>query len=863
MTPERWQQVKEVLSGALRVGGEERAAFLGRACQTDPSLRMEVDSLLASAPGVAEEFLKSAPAHRTQLAKGVRLGPYEIECLVGTGGMGEVYRARDTRLGRVVAIKVCLEPLQTRFEREARAISALNHPNICTLYDIGPDYLVMELVEGESLADRLKKGPLLIDKVLQYGAQIADALTTAHAQGIIHRDLKPGNIMETPKGIKLLDFGLAKYATSNLLGDAETTLTMRGAILGTPAYMAPEQLEGRDCDARTDIFALGLVLFEIATGSRAFGGSSQAQLISQIMHGEAAFEKLAPPAFRRIVERCLAKDPAKRWQLASDLKLALEDPADAQRFLETVPKTGYRFIAPPAQKQPLDPAKIELAPLPSSLPSPTRPKLNRVTIATFVLIPVMIACAATIWNYRHRMPSTQLGGRPTSLAVLPLRNLSADPEQEYFSDGMTDELITDLAKISGIKIISHTSVERYKKSTAPVPEIARELDVDAVVEGTVTRSGNRVRITAQLIDARTDTHLWAESYERDLPDTLALQDTVARDIAQEISGKVLPKGKTDGKTQGGISPGALESYLRGRYLWNRRDPDSSARAKAYFEEAIQQAPEFASAYSGLADCFSIGWGTKKDLPAAERFARKSISLEPDLAEGHASLGMALLGELQLQEAEPELRRATELNPNYAVAHHYYSLYLVTVGRLKDATAENDRARQLDPFGLAVNTIRTLILIDSHELESALTQAGHLAELAPQSPMPYTLVARVFWLQGRVPEALEAEKREGAATHRNLWVHDQEELGRVYAHSGLEATQRRAAELMERHKDSLSAAFQYGNVKNVDKVIEKLKKAKEEDQGNNVGLQMVLAPEFEFMQHDPRFVELVHRLGPGA
>jgi tetratricopeptide (TPR) repeat protein len=265
----------------------------------------------------------------------------------------------------------------------------------------------------------------------------------------------------------------------------------------------------------------------------------------------------------------------------------------------------------------------------------------------------------------------------------------------------------------------------------------------------------------------------------------------------------------------------------------------------------------------LADSFSIGCGSKNDLPSAEKFARKAISLEPVLAEGHASLGMALFSELRLQEAEPELRRATELNPNYAIAHHYYSIYLVTVGRLKDAVAENDRARQLDPFGPAVNAIRTLILIDSSELESALTQAGHLAELAPQSAVPYALMARVFWLQGRVPEALEAEKKEGAARHLDLWVHDQEELGRVYAHSGLQAALRRAAELMERHKDNLSAAFQYGKVKNAEKVIEKLKKAREEDPGNNVGLRIQSAPEFEFMQHDPRFLELVHRLGPGA
>ena len=219
--------------------GEERAAFLGRACQTDPSLRIEVDALLASAPEVVEEFLQSAPPQRMQLVKGSRLGPYDIDCLVGFGGMGEVYRARDTRLGRVVAIKVYLEPLRTRFEREARAISALNHPNICTLYDIGPDYLVMELVEGRSLADRLKQGPLPVNQVLQYGAQIADALTTAHAQGIIHRDLKPGNVMETPKGIKLLDFGLAKYVTTTLPGDAEKTVTVEGAVLEHPPTWLP------------------------------------------------------------------------------------------------------------------------------------------------------------------------------------------------------------------------------------------------------------------------------------------------------------------------------------------------------------------------------------------------------------------------------------------------------------------------------------------------------------------------------------------------------------------------------------------------------------------------------------------------
>jgi TolB-like protein/DNA-binding winged helix-turn-helix (wHTH) protein len=535
------------------------------------------------------------------------------------------------------------------------------------------------------------------------------------------------------------------------------------------------------------------------------------------------------------------------------IRIALEDDAEHPQFLETLPKKGHRFTAQIDVDEGVDRNPVTQVPEPKVHPD-RGARLRALFYCLAALIFVSGFLAA--WKFRHRTGSMRSADRLMSLAVLPLRNLSTDPEQEYFSDGMTDELITDLAKMSGIRIISHTSVERYKKSTASVPEIARELDVDAVVEGTVTRSGNRVRITAQLIDARTDTHLWAESYERDLPESLALQDTVARDIAQEIRGKVLPKEKSDGITQGGISQGALESYLRGRYLWNRRDPDSVAKAEGYFEQAIRDSPDFASAYSGLADCFGVGWGPV-DLSAAEKYARKAISLDPELAEGHASLGVTLLLTHRFREAELELQRAIELNPNYAMAHHYYSAFLLTVGRPKDALAENDRARQLDPFGMAVNTMRTILLIDSNELDGALVQAGHLAEIAPQSPAPYRLMARVYWLQGRVPEALEAEKREGAAKHLNLWVHDQEELGRIYAQHGLLAARRRSAEVMERHKDILSAAYQYGNLQNPEKVIEKLEAiAWKQD---SVQLEIRTAPEFQFMHGDPRYLDLVHRL----
>jgi TolB-like protein/DNA-binding winged helix-turn-helix (wHTH) protein len=534
------------------------------------------------------------------------------------------------------------------------------------------------------------------------------------------------------------------------------------------------------------------------------------------------------------------------------IRIALDDDAEHPQFLETLPRKGYRFTAQIDPDEEVDRNPVTQVPEPG-VPPARRVKLRAVLFYCLAAL-LLISGFLTAWKFRDR----NSGDRLTSLAVLPLRNLSADPEQEYFSDGMTDVLITDLTKIGGIRVISHTSVERYKKPTAPLPQIARELGVDAIIEGTVMKSGRSVRITAQLIDARNDAHVWAQSYERDLPETLALQDALARDIAQEIQGRVLSQGKADRTTSGWVSAEAFDSYLRGRYLWNRRDADSIEKARGYFQEAIRQAPDFASAYSGLADCFSIDWGNTVDLPSAERFARRAISLDPELAEGHASLGITLMKEHRLHDAELELRRAIELNPNYVMAHHYYSAYLLTIGRMKDASAENDRARELDPFGMAVNSLRTIILIDSNELEDALSQAEHLAEIAPQSPAPYELMARIFWRQGRVPEAIQAEKKVGAARHLDLWIRAQDEIGGIYADHGLLAARRRGAELMEKHKFELSAAFQYGNLQNPEKVMENLEATSSQE---NLLLEIKTAPEFAFMHDDARYLKLLRGLQP--
>jgi len=442
--------------------------------------------------------------------------------------------------------------------------------------------------------------------------------------------------------------------------------------------------------------------------------------------------------------------------------------------------------------------------------------------------------------------------------VLPLRNLSADPEQEYFSDGMTDELITDLAKTAGVQVISHTSVERYKNTAMPLPQIARELGVDAVVEGTVTRAGNRVRITAQLIDARNDTHLWADSYERDLMDTLAIQDILARDIVNKIRGNVPPARELHEPSPGNVPPAAFDSYMRGRYLWNQRNPQTIARAKEYFEDAIRQAPDFALPYSGLADCYWACWGRKPDMVSAEKYARKALSLDPEFAEAHASLGIILLADRRDSAARSELLRAIELNPNYAMAHHFYSGYLVNRGSPEEALAENDRARQLDPFGVAVNALRTVILIHLRRFNDALVQAGHLTELSPPNPVAYGYLARVYWLPQRVPEALEAERKEGLATHQDQWLRDQSELEEIYRRAGLQPTLSRAAELMAMHGHPVAAAFEYGILRNSEKVLELLRANCD---NGDVVLEIRSAPEFDFLRHDPRFQEIEHRIHP--
>jgi len=391
------------------------------------------------------------------------------------------------------------------------------------------------------------------------------------------------------------------------------------------------------------------------------------------------------------------------------------------------------------------------------------------------------------------------------------------------------------------------------------------LNVEAVVEGSVTRSENRVRITAQLIEAQSDRHLWAKTYDRDFQDILRLQDEVARDIAAEIRISVTPQEQARLTLEQKTNPSAYEAYLRGRYLWSQRNAESIDKAASYFQQAAREDPAFALAYSGLSDCYWVGWGAKIDLPLADQYAAKAVALQPDLAEAHASLGIVRLNEYQMSGAERELKRAIELNPNYAMAHHFYSGYLLSVGRTVDALKENDLARRLDPFSIPVNTARVIILVGSRNYGEAIEQAEKNRELAPQSPVPHNSLARLYWLEGKSPEAIAEERK--AATLKNFpqWLRSLDEVAATFEKSGLRAAELNAAQFMERSYqgnlgdyEAIFVAFQYGNLENKSKVLQWLEESRRTYDGN-LYLALKTAPEFDFLRKDPRFQDLLRRL----
>jgi serine/threonine protein kinase/Tfp pilus assembly protein PilF len=609
-------------------------------------------------------------------APGTKLGPYDILAAIGAGGMGEVYRAKDTRLGRTVAIKVLNKEHMQRFEHEARAIAALNHPHICTLHDIGPDYLVMEYVDGAAI-----KGPLPVKQAVRLAIQIAGALDEAHRNGILHRDLKPGNIMVSTSGaIKLLDFGLAKLAAG---ADSETASTIEGTVMGTPAYMSPEQAQGKPVDARSDIFSFGAVLYEIVSGSRPFEGTSTAQVLSAVLRDEPKpLETL--PKLERIVMRCLAKQPAQRYQTMAEVKAALE-----------------QVGAKSEEQQP-------------------------------------------------------------SIAVLPFTDMSPDKDNEWFSDGLAEEIINALAQIPGLMVIARTSSFAFRGKEQDITKIAEALRVRTILEGSVRKSGNRIRVTAQLITAANGSHLWSERYDRDLTDVFAIQDEIAAAIAGAL--KVKLSVEPAARRRHEPNPAAHEAYLKALYHFGKLRPESLALCKEYFKQAIALDPEFALAHCGYADYFALlsilSVPANEVIPQVRDEARKALEIDPSLPEAHAMLGMvAGVYDCDWKEAERHFRLAMACDPVPPFVRAWYGcFYLLQMGRPEDAVRQLEQALKEDPLNIMWLMVLAASLWIAGRLAEAQAEARKALEFDENNGWALLYLAIIPARQGKWTEALPfAEK----------------------------------------------------------------------------------------------------------
>ncbi len=704
---------------------------------------------------------------------GETLGHFRIVQAIGAGGMGEVYRARDEQLHRDVALKV-LPPAsaedataRARLLREARTASQLNHPNICTIHEVGETrgraYIAMELVVGQPLSARVAAGPLPPQDVLRLGSQMADALAHAHAHGVVHRDLKSANVMLTPEGrVKVLDFGLAKRVSEEEVSEGSTQslpVTQPGTVAGTLAYMAPEQLRGQTAEARSDVWALGVVLYEMATGRLPFGGHTAFEISSAILNeSPVPLPSSVPAEVRAVIERCLEKEPGRRYQNGGEAGAALE-----------AMQAGA-----------------------VSLWATLRYRLFRVRWRAAVITAVVVLLLAALGMAYFRTRSGGAASRIHSLAVLPLENLSGDPQQQYFADGMTEELITNLAKVKALTVISPFSVMQYKGSKKPLAEIARELGVDGLIEGSVYKSGGRMKITAHLIDPATGRELWGDSYERELQDVLLLQAEVAQAVAHEIRVAVTPAETARLAHVRRVNPEAYELYLQGRSHWDKLTAPEQTIALQYFEMALQKDPDYALGYAGV----GLVWAGRAQMgfvppqeaqPRAKEAALKALALDDTLAEAHDLLATVLTWyEWDWPMAEKEFRRAIELNPNYANAHYFYSILLAALGRQQEAMAEMRRCLALDPHNRRFQSGFAWHLLNSGQYEEAIAQIQKSVQMDPSYPVPHDRLARALRRRGMYPEALEEARRMYAARE------DREILVALQRH-GYEAAKRLEAD----------------------------------------------------------------------
>jgi eukaryotic-like serine/threonine-protein kinase len=785
MTPERWKKIDELVQAAVELKPEDRPAYLDSVCRGDADLRREVETLIAyqrdasgflESPAIKDAAELMADA-RTESLEGRAIGHYHLTRKIGAGGMGAVYLARDRRLDREVAIKF-ISPdsaeddlSRKRLMREARASARLDHPNICSIYEVGEEdglsFIVMQHVEGETLASLIQRKPIELKESLEIAVQVADALAEAHSRGIIHRDIKPANVMISARGqAKVMDFGLAKDVseTRQLESEADTLSLLTGpdVIVGTVPYMSPEQMRGEGADARSDIFSFGTLLYEMFSGRQPFAAETAASTISAILTKEppplARYATGVPIELERIVRKCLEKNRERRYQTMRDLVIDLENVRGAYGSARSSDTRDESRTDEGSSRRSIFTSRWALV------------------LSGFAIV---LVTGALVYALLFRSVPATSQPEIRSLAVLPMANLSGDPSQDYFADGMTETLIAGLAKVGALRVISRTSVMQYKGAHKPLPEIARELNVDAIVEGSVQHFGERVQITVQLIYAPTDRHLWSETYDRDLRDILTLQNEVTRAVTQEIQVKLTPQEQVRLARARPINPVAYDFFWRGRFHLSRQTKAENETAIEMFDRAVATDPNFAAAYAELAQAcvwrfFLFTPNEKQWEEKAFVAVEKALSLDPDLAEAHLARGRLLwtpANHFPHDKAIQEYRRALALNPNLDEVQNQLALVYGHVGLFDEALRELEKAVAINP-GNTLARLRvgaTLLLQGKHE--QALTALRSVPREVNPALVGYQTPLALLHL-GR--------KEEAAATLEELSRDYPEDSGGLFA-----------------------------------------------------------------------------------
>lgn len=819
------------------------------------------------------------------LSPGTKLGRYEIRSQLGAGGMGEVYLALDTELDRTIALKI-LPPefavdLQRmrRFVREAKAASGLNHQNIITIYEIGEiestRYIATEFVDGVTLRQRIRQARLTLSEVLEVAIQITSALAAAHEAGIVHRDIKPDNIMLRSRDgfVKVLDFGLVKLTeplSASANAEAPTRALMNteaGTVMGTVGYMSPEQARGKDVDARTDIFSVGAVIYEMLAGRAPFAGETTADVLGALLQKEPApLTEVAPDTPRglqRVVGKALRKDREERYQTVKDLLVDLQQ-------LKKQTEAGAELGRTKPAQEGSDGKQDDATQIVTARPTSTAEYATAVfkkhkSAAIAVLVILLLAVGALgFWYFNDRPSRTS---QIESIAVLPFVNESGNAEVEYLSDGMTESLINSLSQLPNLSVKARSSVFRYKGKSIEPQQVATELSVQAILNGRVVQRGDDLALFLSLVDAHNGNQLWGEQYNRKLTDLVALQSEIARDVSQKLRARLLgPDAQKLAKSYT-TNPEAYKLYLKGRFHWNKYTEDGFRKSIEYYKQAVEKDPGYTLAYSGLADSYSLLGELsvappKESFPQARAYAEKALVLDETLAEAHLSLGMVeLLYEWDWPGAEKELRRAKELNPNYPDAYHFYGHYLQVVGRVEEAINETKRGVELDPTSLVINAELGWAYYCARHYDQAIAQDRKTLELDPNFVYTSWVIAQSYEQTERYQESVAELKR--ARTIDANWPYIIAELGYAYAASGERSeAERILQQLKERaareYIDAILIAYIYVGLGQKDQAFAWLEKAYQERSGLMPFLKG--EPKWDPLRGDARFQDLLRRVG---